>query len=120
MAKERQTAKEGLVLIFTILPPFVTHLHLAQAPFDVAEIRKLQNLLMAEVEACARIDGLALDDLRLEIGCSHANDRPFLLKSFQSSSGFSANQAHIWAVLELQADCLAKVHKQRHAFRPDC
>lgn len=101
--------KEGLVMIFTILLPFVTQTHLTRAPLDPTNIEKLQKLLLAETELSVQTKGLTLADLRLEINEAKTCDRPFLMRTFQSSSTFSAKQAHYWAVLELQAACLAKV-----------
>jgi ataxia telangiectasia mutated family protein len=107
--KKDNVIKESLVMIFTILLPFVTQMNLTHTPLESGEIRKLQDLLVAEAEHSVQSKGLTLDDIRLEIDDSTLRVQPFLMRTFRANNTFSAKQAHYWAVLELHADCLVKV-----------
>jgi ataxia telangiectasia mutated family protein len=109
--------KEGLVVILRNLFEFVTCPSLSEGsrlpPFDSVDgISRLWNSLDGEAEGRRGLDGLSLDALRLQIWNpithGHAED-PFLAKTFRAGWNFDAGQALAWAILELQADCAAKV-----------
>lgn len=104
--KRDNIVKEGLVMIFTILLPFVTR---SQSDFlEYTDLEKLQNFLITEAELCAQSKGLTFDDIRLKIDLSESNS-PYHSRTFQCNERFSAKQAHFWSALELHAACLAKV-----------
>ncbi|KAG6895617.1 hypothetical protein C0992_000343, partial [Termitomyces sp. T32_za158] len=108
--------KEGLVSIFRMLFPFVTSesetFRLTAMPFNLADgLRTLCSVLDGEADNRRGVDGLSLECLRLETA---DDSRPqlnsaFIAKSFRYGWNFDGNQALAWAVLELQADCIAKV-----------
>jgi ataxia telangiectasia mutated family protein len=111
--------KEGLVVILRNLFEFVTCPSLAEGsklpPFDSVDgVSRLWNLLDSEAESRRGLDGLSLDALRLQIlnPKSHGHaENPFVTKTFRSGWNFDAGQALTWAILELQADCAAKVSR---------
>lgn len=108
--------KEGLVSIFRMLFPFVTSesetFRLTATAVDLADgLHRLSSVLDGEADNRRGVDGLSLECLRLEnAGDSHQQlNSAFIAKSFRYGWNFDGNQALAWAVLELQADCIAKV-----------
>jgi ataxia telangiectasia mutated family protein len=112
-----KTMKEGLLIVFKQLFPFVTCPPISEQKLpslDLAEgIGRLWHLLDSEAENRWGVDGLSLDALRLEIFRDEANPRNleggFVAKTFQAGWNFDAGQALSWAILQLQADCAATV-----------
>ena len=112
-----KTMKEGLLVVLRQLFPFITSSPISEqklSNFDCAEgIGRLWHLLDGEAENRWGVDGLSLDALRLEIVRSNndisAPGGIFVAKTFQAGWNFDAGQALSWAILELQADCAAKV-----------
>ena len=109
--------KEGLVVILRNLFEFVTCPNLFEGsrlpPFDAVDgISRLWNLLDGEAEGRRGLDCLSLDALRLQIWDPITRgpaEDPFVAKTFRAGWNFDASQALAWAILELQADCAAKV-----------
>ena len=109
--------KEGLVVILRNLFEFVTYPSLSEGsrllPFDSVDgISRLWYSLDGEAEGRRGLDGLSLDALRLQIWnpVTHGSaEDPFVAKTFRAGWNFDAGQALAWAILELQADCAAKV-----------
>ncbi|KAF8659897.1 hypothetical protein AX16_001781 [Volvariella volvacea WC 439] len=111
--------KEALVAVLRVLFPFVTlddedH-SLSDVLFDSGEgVAKLYELLKSEVENRSGVEPLTLDSLRLDIGNllegeNGDGDFVFTAKTFRSGNDFDAAHALTWAMLELQADCVAKL-----------
>ncbi|KAG5638353.1 hypothetical protein H0H81_000486 [Sphagnurus paluster] len=108
--------KEGLVSVLRVLISFVTSdddTLRGTAPFDCFDgLRRLSVALDGEAESRWGIDGLSLDSLRLELS-SFRNERAessaFVASTFRFGWNFDSNQALAWAILELQADCIAKL-----------
>lgn len=116
--------KESLVVVLRILFPYVV-----LDPDDIGEsnttapgcahsISKLWNLLNGEAESRWGMEGLALNNLRLELveidGQAGVNvAEAFVAGTFRAGWGFDVNHALTWAILELQADCAAKVRCPR-------
>ncbi|KAG6898619.1 hypothetical protein C0993_005642 [Termitomyces sp. T159_Od127] len=108
--------KEGLVSIFRMLFPFVTSeneaFRLTAMPVDLADgLCRLSLVLDGEADNRRGVDGLSLECLRLEIADDSRQqlNSAFIAQSFRYGWNFDGNQALAWAVLELQADCIAKV-----------
>ncbi|KIM44739.1 hypothetical protein M413DRAFT_442693 [Hebeloma cylindrosporum] len=115
LATKDRRMKEGLVVILRNLFEFVTCPSLSEGSrlptFDrVDGISRLWNLLDGEGEGRRGLDGLSLEALRLQIWnpINHAED-PFVAKTFRAGWNFDSGQALAWAILELQADCAAKL-----------
>lgn len=112
-----KTMKEGLLIVFKQLFPFVTCPPISEKKlpnFDMAEgIGRLWQLLDSEAENRWGVDGLSLNSLRLRIHRDENNSQAavggFVAKSFQAGWNFDAGQALSWAILQLQADCAATV-----------
>ncbi|KAF8074865.1 hypothetical protein FPV67DRAFT_1475236, partial [Lyophyllum atratum] len=112
--------KEGLVSVFRIVVHFVTSdneaYNGAGTSFDCANsLSRLTDALGGEAESRWGVDGLSLDCLRLELADFLAR-RPessthtaFVARTFRFGWNFDATQALAWAILELQADCIAKL-----------
>ncbi|KAF5383511.1 hypothetical protein D9615_003617 [Tricholomella constricta] len=109
--------KEGLVSVLRILLPFVTSdneaLRGTGTSFDCTDgLRKLSAALDGEADSRWGIDGLSLDCLRLEIVDAQSyrsESTAFMARTFRFGWNFDSNQALAWAILELQADCIAKL-----------
>ena len=110
-----KTLKEGLLIVLRQLFPFVTCAPISEEKlptFDCGDgLARLWQLLDGEAENRWGVDGLSLDALRLEVACpqSSLSEGTFVAKTFRAGWNFDANQALSWAILELQADCAAKV-----------
>ena len=112
-----KTMKEGLLIVFRQLFPFVTCPTISDQKlpnFDLAEgIGRLWHLLDSEAENRWGVDGLSLDSLRLDILRDEKQARGlgggFIAQTFQAGWNFDAGQALSWAILQLQADCAATV-----------
>ncbi|KAF9530405.1 hypothetical protein CPB83DRAFT_905353 [Crepidotus variabilis] len=120
--------KEGLLGVLRHLFPFVTCSLVSEhklPSFDCGEsIGQLWQLLESEAESRWGVDGLSLDALRLEIELGECNSREgvFLADTFRAGWNFDSVQALSWAVLELQADCAAKLFQLSETMqsgRPD-
>ncbi|KAG6845486.1 hypothetical protein H0H87_008383, partial [Tephrocybe sp. NHM501043] len=118
--------KEGLVSIFRVLLPFATteneYYHMVGMHFDpVDALCRLSSAIDGETDNRWGIDGLSLDCLRLEIAdVSILEQAPsaFIAKTFRYGWDFDNNQALAWAVLELQADCTAKLFQISESMHP--
>lgn len=109
-----KTMKEGLLVVLRQLFPFITSSLISEqklSNFDCAErIGRLWHLLDGEAENRWGVDGLSLDALRLDVVQNKNGPRgTFVAKTFQAGWNFDAGKALTWAMLELQADCAAKV-----------
>lgn len=103
--------KECLVVVLRELFPYLITendaKHVSQMPFHYADsLGKLWNLLNGEADSRWGIDGLSLGSLRLE---QDIDDGAFVESTFRAGPRFDANQALVWGILELQADCGGKV-----------
>ncbi|KAG6854273.1 hypothetical protein C0991_008967, partial [Blastosporella zonata] len=118
--------KEGLVSIFRIIMPFVTTenetYHAAGSSFDRSlGLRKLSLVIDGQIDSRWGIDGLSLDCLRLEttdLSLEQQGFSAFVARTFRYGWSFDSNQALAWAVLELQADCLAKLFLLSESMHP--
>lgn len=116
--------KEGLIVVLRILFPFITsadepNRNHKRIDFDPADgIGRLWKTLNGEADSRRGVDSLSLDALRLELlspyeeSRSDSNEGTFVANTFRSGWNFDSGQALSWAVLELQADCAAKVNLQ--------
>jgi ataxia telangiectasia mutated family protein len=103
--------KEALVPVFRALFPFLTAVEPSSKMWK-GGVSKLWYLLEAESENRWGVDGLSLESLRLETTSLREYDddpQPFIASTFQAGWHFDSKQALAWAILELQADCTAKV-----------
>ncbi|KAG6890108.1 hypothetical protein C0995_012059 [Termitomyces sp. Mi166 len=117
--------KEGLVSILRMLFPFVTSenetFRLTATAVDLADgLRKLSSVLDEEADSRRGIDRLSLECLRLETldNTQQQSRSAFVAKSFRYGWNFDANQALAWAILELQADCIAKLFQVSESMDP--
>jgi ataxia telangiectasia mutated family protein len=121
--------KEGLVGVLRALFPFYTatdNEHSSggsnglSSKFDCSDgISRLWILLDGEAESRWGVDGLSLDSLRLEVASAAEGDREdergaFAKDTFRAGWHFDAEQAMVWAILDLQADCADKVGSKFH------
>jgi len=114
--------KEGLLVVIRHLFHFITAPAVSEEKlpkYDWAQnIGSLWNLLDAEAESRWGADGLSLEALRLVVDVTQPNfrvqDGPFVAKTFRAGWNFDSGQALSWAILELQADCTAKVRILSH------
>ena len=116
---KNKSMKEGLIVVLRILFPYYTadDPKMKDVSLDgphIDGITKLWNLLGGTVDNRWGFQGLSLDSLRLQLtlpddleGCGPA---AFVARTFRYGWNFDPAQALAWAILELQADCAAKVH----------
>ncbi|GLB41909.1 putative telomere-length maintenance and DNA damage repair [Lyophyllum shimeji] len=119
--------KEGLVSVLHILIPFITTdneiFDVAGTSFDCAgSLSRVSTVLAGEAESRWGVDALCLDCLRLELVDSEAQQTnsfrssAFVARTFRFGWNFDAAQALAWAILELQADCIAKLFQISEAI----
>lgn len=103
--------KERLVVIIRMLLPFLAVDDERFGPtWDCsAELNKLWRCLEKDVHSAGKIEHLSLDSLRLQLLSTTENQRAFVAKTFRYGWMFDAKQALAWAILELYADCVARV-----------
>lgn len=108
--------KEGLVLSFRRLLPYITHdsesiSTSSERLESLDKVRRLCRLLDAEGDVVGRggLETLSLDQIRLQIMSLEEQTIPFQMSSIRSGSVLSEQQALTWLAMELHADCLSKV-----------
>ncbi|KZT65045.1 hypothetical protein DAEQUDRAFT_677538 [Daedalea quercina L-15889] len=115
---KNQRMKQDLVLVLQTLFPYFTvepvdEMTIVNA--DYADgVAKLLHLLSGEADSRWGVDGLSLDRLRLavrQLGVDGDSPQPFVGSTFQYGWQFDPGQALAWTILELQADCTAKLYK---------
>ncbi|KAH7923978.1 hypothetical protein BV22DRAFT_1196306 [Leucogyrophana mollusca] len=122
--------KESLLGVLRVLFPFLTADQDGTSYAWADGVQKIWHLLNGEAESRWGIDGLSLDSLRLEVVSPDDEDicerEPFVARTFRAGWHFDPNQALAWAVLDLQADCAAKlfehsesVHSSTPEFGPN-
>lgn len=117
-----RAVKEGLVLSFRRLLPYITHDNesICTSPErleSLDKVRRLCRLLDAEGDVVGRggLETLSLDQIRLQIASPEEQTIPFQMSSIRSGSVLSDQQALTWLAMELHADCLSKVKFPRPA-----
>ncbi|KAG5339469.1 hypothetical protein C0989_004155 [Termitomyces sp. Mn162] len=117
--------KEGLVSILRMLFPFVTSeneiFRLTATTVDLADgLRRLTSVLDGDTDSRRGVDGLSLECLRLETvdNSQQQLNSAFMAKSFRYGWNFDGSQALAWAILELQADCIAKLFQLSESMQP--
>ena len=117
------SAREHLVTILKLLLPYyiIEHRPELPTPSMVADgIKKLSRALEQSDNGRRSAEGLSFDALRLQIEPPRDSGQPglaFVAGTFQHGWQFDEKQALAWAVLELQADCLAKVRYMSSAVK---
>ncbi|KAG6869245.1 hypothetical protein C0993_009110 [Termitomyces sp. T159_Od127] len=121
-ATRNKRIKEGLVSIFRMLFPFVTSeketSRLPEMPFNLVDgLRTLSSVLDGEAD---NKRGLSFECLRLELvdDSRQQLNSAFIAKSFRYGWNFDGNQALAWAILELRADCIAKLFQLSESVQP--
>jgi serine-protein kinase ATM len=109
---KNKNMKEALVGVLIVLFPFVSASesqgHGGTSLTD--GVHKLWKLLDGEAASRQGTDGLSLGSLRLDSrGEVDGSNSAFVAATFRFGYNFDASQALAWAILELQADCIAKV-----------
>ncbi|KAI0319394.1 hypothetical protein OF83DRAFT_1055083 [Amylostereum chailletii] len=119
--------KEDLVVILRTLFPFYTSrdsaLEGGSSSFDyTGGLARLWQRLDVEADNRWGIDGLSLDSLRLCILPAEEKEpcikRAFVARTFQHGWDFDSNQALAWSILELQAECAAKLFIASESAHP--
>ncbi|KAH9916328.1 uncharacterized protein B0H18DRAFT_884948 [Fomitopsis serialis] len=115
---KNQRTKQDLVVVLQTLFPYYTAEPVDPTVFanvDYANgVAKLWHLLSSEAESRWGVDGLSLDRLRLEarqLGVDGDSPQPFVGSTFRHGWQFDSSQALAWTILELQADCTAKLYR---------
>ncbi|KIP03419.1 hypothetical protein PHLGIDRAFT_77596 [Phlebiopsis gigantea 11061_1 CR5-6] len=102
--------REPLAIIIRMLLPFLT-LHDERLPeFDVSgSLMKLWVPWTKELGDPKKLDLISLECIRLQL---RELDTPsaFVARTFRFGWEFDARQAYAWALLELRADCAAKLY----------
>lgn len=113
-----KTIREHLIVVIRSLMPYLTAdfgMKSARDSYDQAgALWKLYDMLEGETGYRRGIETLVLDSLRLEIGSIATGKEtvePFVAYTFRAGWNFDTSQAISWAVLETQADCVAKVRQ---------
>jgi serine-protein kinase ATM len=104
--------KEHLVIIIRILIPFLTLEDDRFGPVSdcSASLIKLWGCLEKDAHITGKVEQLSLDSLRLQLLSDNETPGAFIGRTFRYGWMFDAKQALAWAVLELRADCMAKVN----------
>ncbi|PFH50273.1 hypothetical protein AMATHDRAFT_41011 [Amanita thiersii Skay4041] len=117
--------KEGLVAVLRGLFPFVASedLYNHTSAYDCIEgINHLWSLLHGEADSKWGVDGLSFESIRLQLRDEKTNESKnhgsFSTQTFSAGWNFDANQALTWAILELQADCAAKLYHYSESAHP--
>ncbi|THH32523.1 hypothetical protein EUX98_g1663 [Antrodiella citrinella] len=108
-----QSLKEELVVVLTILFPYLTtELGFEKSTGATYEdaVNKLWRVLMSEAEKRG-VDGLSLDCIRLQVITTDEATKhgAFISKSFRHGWHFDSGQALSWAILSLQTECAEKL-----------
>lgn len=108
--------REHLIVVIRALMPYLTAdfgLKSFRDSYDqAAALWKLYNTLEGETDNRRGVETLALDSLRLEINTDAAHEgtmEAFVAHTFRAGLSFDTRQAISWAILQTQADCVAKV-----------
>lgn len=111
---KNQNLKEHLVIVLRTLFPYFTadldESHAVQVKLYEG-INTLFRILCREAERRGA-EGLSMESLRLEsIPLENKKDKSgaFIANTFRYGWHFDANQAMLWAIFELQADCAQQV-----------
>ncbi|KZT10138.1 uncharacterized protein LAESUDRAFT_748044 [Laetiporus sulphureus 93-53] len=115
---KHQSMKQGLVGILRALFPFLLEVETDGDDTNIAQcgdsLAHLWQLLVGEADNRWTASGLSIDCLRLELARDDHDTEgsaAFVAKTFLYGWHFDANQALAWAMLELQADCAAKLYE---------
>ena len=106
--------KEALIPVLRVLFPFLTADENLSSTWRDG-VSKLWYLFDGEAESRWGVNGLSLECLRFEVASlkewemDTSSNRPFVAQTFRAGWHFDAEQALAWAILELHADCTAKV-----------
>lgn len=108
--------REGLVIAFSRILPYVTHASenittSTERGIAYENIQRLCRKIIEEVDGmrAGGFEMLSLEQLRLQISSTETSAGVFQTKSLRSGNVFSEGQALTWATLELHSDCVAKV-----------
>ncbi len=108
--------KEHLIVAIRLLLPYLTAdlgVRSVRDSYDQAgALWKLYGVLEGEADHRRGIEGLVLESLRLDLSMKVTGDgtaEPFIAHTFRAGWNFDTAQAASWAVLETQADCVARV-----------
>ena len=121
------SAREHLVVVLKILFPYYVIEESSPSATSSAHSDGVVRLWRALGPSDNKkvTEGLSLDALRLQLDPSYTSDQPQLAFSsgtFRHGWQFDEKQALAWAILELQADCAAKVLISHihcgHSYRP--
>ncbi|KAK4700270.1 serine-protein kinase ATM, partial [Phenoliferia sp. Uapishka_3] len=124
-ASKNTGLKEQVVMALKYLLPFISHLHTNDAILTLieAKIQPLLDAVMSEPIMRWR-EGYELDVDNLRLGLDEGKmstrttvSQPFSYSTMRHGHEFSAKHAVAWAVLELGAESLAKLHMLSEAAR---
>lgn len=110
--------RESLVVVLRRLFPYLTVENelLGELPrYDVG-LRALYDCLEKDTHD-AKFRALSIDCLRMQHLPEMESQKAFVAKTFRYGWKFTSAQALSWAILELQADCAAKVRLSRNIGR---
>ncbi|KAA1469011.1 hypothetical protein DENSPDRAFT_795376 [Dentipellis sp. KUC8613] len=129
---KNKSMKEGLVVVLRMLFPFYTstdpRTEGPDSEYNYSDgVAKLWHLLDGEADSRWGIDGLSLDSLRFQLASDLAPQGSelgaFVARTFRYGWNFDSGQALAWAILQLQADCAAKlfvssesIHSPRRSY----
>ncbi|GAW01440.1 ataxia telangiectasia mutated [Lentinula edodes] len=111
---KNKALKEGLVSILRMLFPFLTaDPNIGESPTKpwIENLTKLWYLMCGQGDKRWNLDPLSLCAVRLEVSTQDDYQKAFRAKTFRASAQLDPFQALTWAMLELQADCLAKLYQ---------
>ncbi|KAJ3865158.1 hypothetical protein EV359DRAFT_80764 [Lentinula novae-zelandiae] len=111
---KNKALKEGLVSILRMLFPFLTaDPDIGESPTKpwIENLTKLWYLMCGQGDKRWNLDPLSLCAVRLEVSTQDDYQKAFRAKTFRASAQLDPFQALTWAMLELQADCLAKLYQ---------
>ncbi|CAL1714616.1 unnamed protein product [Somion occarium] len=118
---KNQNLKEHLVIVLRTLFPYFTadldESHAVQVKLYEG-INTLFRILCREAERRGA-EGLSMESLRLEsIPLENKKDKSgaFIANTFRYGWHFDANQAMLWAIFELQADCAQQLYKMSESM----
>ncbi|KAF5387310.1 hypothetical protein D9757_005776 [Collybiopsis confluens] len=109
---KNKVLKEVLVSILRLLFPYFTATDVD--PVTLAGLSKMWNLMSGGVEKKWAVEPLSLETIRLEAAIDNddasQSQKAFKAKTFCAGPQFEVGHALTWAILELQADCAARLH----------
>ncbi|KAK7686262.1 hypothetical protein QCA50_010482 [Cerrena zonata] len=113
---KNQSVKEQLIIVLKMLFPYLTAGHEEESHATQVklydDLSALWQRLRRETDRRG-VEGLSLDSLRLStvtVDATSSRSGPFIANTFRHGWAFDANQATVWAIFELQADCAEKLH----------